>query len=389
MEIKQVSNLVNLATQEALGETELTVAEDLSNVVDIGTALFDANSIDAYVKSLINHIGRVIVVNRSYQGKLPKLLREGWEFGSVLEKVSIGMPASGDNESWELVDGAVYENSQFYKPTVTAKFFNKMETYEVDMSITELQVKQSFSNASELNAFVSAIFTAINNSMEVKIEQLERRIVNNMIGETIHNEYGSALLSSKSTVKAVNLLYEYNNEVNTGNSLTVDNCMHNADFIRYAVYRIGLTIDRLGELSTLFNIDGQPRFTPAERLNGIVLSEFVRDAEVYLYNAQNQMKDDYIRLADLDKIAFWQGSGTSFDFDDTSKINIKTTSGDTITTKGILACVYDRDAMMVCNKEQRVKSFYVPKAEFTNYFYKYDVAQYADTSENFVVFFIA
>lgn len=389
MEIKQVSNLVNLATQEALGETGLTVAEDLSNVVDIGTALFDANSIDAYVKSLINHIGRVIVVNRSYQGKLPSLLREGWEFGSVLEKISIGIPSSDTNESWELEDGAVYENSQFYKPVVTAKFFNKMETYEIDMSITEKQVKQSFTTAEQLNAFVSAIFNAINNSMEVKVEQLERRLLNNMIGETIHNEYGSALLSSKSGVRAVNLLYEYNTLVNTGSDLTTENCMHNPDFIRYCVYKIGLTIDRMSELSTLFNIDGQPRFTPADRLNGAVLSEFVRDAEVYLYNAQNQLRDDYIRLADLDKLAFWQGSGTTFSFADTSKINIKTTSGDNVSTSGILACVYDRDALMVCNKEQRIKSFYVPKAEFTNYFYKYDVAQYADTSENFVVFFIA
>ena len=64
MNVEQVYNLVNAATGEVLGETSL-VARDLSNVIDVGTAVFNANAVDAYVKSLVNHIGKVIFVNRS------------------------------------------------------------------------------------------------------------------------------------------------------------------------------------------------------------------------------------------------------------------------------------------------------------------------------------
>ena len=59
MEIKQVYQFVNDAASEAIGDAAV-IEEDLSNIVDVGTAIFDASAFDAYVKSLVNHIGKVI-----------------------------------------------------------------------------------------------------------------------------------------------------------------------------------------------------------------------------------------------------------------------------------------------------------------------------------------
>lgn len=67
MEIKQIFELANAATAEVLGQQNL-VQEDLGNLVDVGTQVINANSVDAYVRSLVNHIGRVIFVNRPYSG---------------------------------------------------------------------------------------------------------------------------------------------------------------------------------------------------------------------------------------------------------------------------------------------------------------------------------
>ena len=145
MEINQIYSLMNTVTSEILGKQEL-VAENLSNVVDIGNEIFNANAVDAYVKSLVNHIGRVIFVNRPYVGSVPSVLMDSWEFGSVLEKIQADLPNAVENESWELTDGHSYDPNIFYKPKVSAKFFNKKVTFEVDMSFTEMQVKQSFSS---------------------------------------------------------------------------------------------------------------------------------------------------------------------------------------------------------------------------------------------------
>lgn len=85
MEVKQIYTLMNSVSQEVLGKTDL-VKEDLTGIVDMGTEVFNQNAIDNYVKSLVNHIGKVVFVNRPYSGKVPSVLMDAWEFGSVMEK---------------------------------------------------------------------------------------------------------------------------------------------------------------------------------------------------------------------------------------------------------------------------------------------------------------
>ena len=70
MKVTQIYDLMNSVTEEILGESNL-VKEDLSNVVDLGVQIFDATSVDNYVKSLVDHIGKVIFVNRVYSGGAP------------------------------------------------------------------------------------------------------------------------------------------------------------------------------------------------------------------------------------------------------------------------------------------------------------------------------
>ena len=111
MEVKQIYELVNSATKEVLGKNDL-VANDLSNIVDVGTEIFDSNATDNYVKSLVNHIGKVIFVNRPYSGNVPSVLMDAWEFGSVLEKISADIPEAEENASWDLKDRESYDEER-------------------------------------------------------------------------------------------------------------------------------------------------------------------------------------------------------------------------------------------------------------------------------------
>lgn len=384
MEVKQVYSLVNAATSEVLGDSAL-LQEDLSNVVDIGTAVFNASAVDAYVKSLVNHIGKVIFVNRVYRGGAPSVLMDGWEYGSVLEKISIRMPNATENESWDLNDGESYDPNVFHAPQVKAKFFNKRVTFEVECSFTELQIKQSFSSATQLNGFVSAIYTAVEKSMTVKIDALVMRTINNMIGETIYDDYGGNSLSASSGIKAVNLLYKYNQEYSK--SLTASHALADPDFIRYASYIMGLYMARLSKISTLFNVGGEERFTPSDVLHVVMLADFKRSAEVFLQS--DTFHDNLVRLPDAEEVPYWQGSGTGYGFSDVSKVYISTASGHTVNTSGILGVMFDRDALGVTNLDRRVTTNYNPKAEFFNNWFKFDAGYFNDTDENFVVFFVA
>ena len=384
MEVKQIYDIMNTVTDEVLG-TENLVKEDLSNIVDVGTEIFNASAVDNYVKSLVNHIGKVVFVNRPYAGSAPSVLMDGWEFGSVLQKINAELPEAQENESWDLVDNASYDPNVFKKPQVSTKFFNKKVTFEIQMSFTEMQVKESFSSVEQLNGFMSMLYTAIDKSMTVKLDSLIMRTINNMIGETVYSEYGAANINSKSTTKAVNLLYLYNQQYNK--NLTAAAALTDPDFIRYAAYVIGMTANRMSKISKIFNVGGKDRFTPADYLHVVMLTDFKKAADVFLQSGT--FNDEFTRLPKAEEVPYWQGSGTAYAFADTSKVYIKTASGHDETITGVLGVMFDRDAVGVTNMNRRVTANYNPKAEFFNNWFKYDAGYFNDLNENFVVFFVA
>lgn len=390
MEVKQIYNLMNSVSKEVLGTEEL-VKEDLTGLVDLGNEVFNQNAVDNYVKSLVNHIGKVVFVNRPYAGKIPSVLMDAWEFGSVLEKISADLPEAEENKSWELTDGTDYSQDVFHKPQVTAKFFNSKVTFEVPVSITERQVKDSFSNAEQLNAFLSMIYNAVEKSITIKTDALIMRTINNMIAQTLLADsaaFGGDAgtdYTTASTARCVNLLKLYNDS--KGTTLTAAKALTDPDFIKFASYTIGLYTDRLASISNVFNIGGKPRFTPRENLHVVLLSDFEKAAHAYLYS--DTYNKEQVLLPNAESVPFWQGSGKKYEFGSTARINIKETGGKPVDISGVLGVMFDRDALGVCNLNRRVTTNYNAKAEFFNNYYKFDAGYFNDTNENFVVFFVA
>ena len=384
MKVAQIYDIVNTITKEVLGETAV-VNEDLSNIVDVGTQVFDANATDAYVRKLMNQVGKIVFVNRAYSGVVPSVLMDGWEYGSVVEKVRGELPEATENESWELTNGTSYDPNVFYQPTVTVKFYNSKTTFEVPVSITEKQVKQSFQNAEQLNSFISMIYNEVDKSMTIKIDELVMRTIDNFIAETVHAEYGSAALNTKSTTKAVNLLKLYNDKFNT--ELTADKALTTPEFIRFASLIMGTYKNRLARISRLFNIEKKARFTPADKLHVILLNDFVMAADTYLQS--DTYHNEFVKLPEASVVPYWQASGQNYDFADISKIDVKDSNGDTVQVTGILGVMFDHEALGVCNIDRRVTTNYNPKAEFFSNWYKFDAGYFNAFDENFIVFFVA
>lgn len=383
MTVAQIYDIINPITKEILGETAV-VNEDLSNIVDIGKELFDATEVDNYVKSLVNHIGRVIFVNRPYSGSAPSVLMDGWEYGSVLEKISAELPEATENESWELTDGASYDPNIFYKPKVSAKFFNKKVTFEIPMSFTEKQVKESFSNAGQLNGFLSMLYNAVDKAMTIKIDSLVMRTINNMIAETLHDLDATGNYTGTG-VRAVNLLKLYNDD--KGTTLTAEKSIKDPDFIRFASYIMGLYMERLSKISSLFNIGGKDRFTSRDLLHVILLSDFAKASDSF--SMSSTFHNEFVALPKGEIVPYWQGSGTDYSFNSVSSINVKIASGDTVNASGIIGVMFDRDALGVTNLDRRVTTNYNPKAEFFSNWYKFDAGYFNDMNENFVLFYVA
>ena len=130
MKVSQIYSLMNDITKEILGKTDV-VKEDLSNTVDLGTELFDNTSVDNYVKVLVDKVGRHVFVARKYNGRVPSVAMDAWEFGSVVEKVQADIPDAEVNDTWNLTDRQTYNQDMFYKSSVSAKLLNKRKKIKI------------------------------------------------------------------------------------------------------------------------------------------------------------------------------------------------------------------------------------------------------------------
>ena len=379
MKVTQLKDIVNSATSEVLGK-ENVIAEDLSNLVDVGNEIFNTDNVDNYVKKLIDRIGKTIFVNRLYAGGVPSVLMDSWEYGSVVEKISADMPVADENDSWSLQDGQTYSQDTFYQPKVSAKFFNSKVTFDVKLSFTTEQIKESFLSVNELNGFVSMLETGVKNSMTVKLDSLIMRTINNMAGQVLNNSNG---------LQKVNLLSLYNSA--SGQTLTVAKALMDKDFLKFASLTIKKYQARMTKMSTLFNAGGKARFTTTDNLHTVLLSDFADSAEVYLMS--DTYHNDTVSLPNHETVPYWQGSGTNYDFADVSAIDVKINDG-TKTAKevkqgGILGVMFDTNALGVSNLNQRTTTSYNARAEFYTNYYKMDAGYFNDLNENFVVFYIS
>lgn len=379
MNVQQIYELLNQITGELTGNENL-VTNDLTNVVDVGTAIFAATSVDNYVKSLVNKVGKVIAVNRPYKPPYPNIKRESWEYGSVLQKLRCAIPEAEANPSWNLQSGQGANQFLFTPPTVTQQFWNSKTTYDISMSFTEMQVKESFNSRSELMAFIGMIENAIQTSKTIKEKGLAEQAISNFMGEKIYNDNG-----------VVHLVTAYNDAYNPATPITMATAIYDPSFLRFASVQMMLYKDRLKDASNVFNMGTVPTFTPEEYLHVVVNSEFAKSVEAYM--TADTYHDAMVALPNYDTVNFWQsikdtvqGETSYYGFSTTTSIQITTSAGHDVTKGGIVAVMFDRDAIMLCNENDRVTTAYNAKQEFVNNFYKFDISLFNDTAENGIVF---
>ena len=378
MKVTQIKDLVNNSLKEVNGSSTL-LKEDLSNVVDIGKELLNNDDIDNFVKKLVDRVGKTVFNDRVYQGSAPSVLMDAWEYGSVVEKIDSDLPKVEENDSWKLEDGKSYDQDIFYQPKVSAKFFNSKVTFDIPMSFTKTQVESAFSSATELNSFISMLMVKTQNAMTVNLDGLIMKTINNFTANVINAKKG---------MQVVNLLDMYNKTAPT--KVTVDNALTSPDFIKFANLTINTYRDRLTKMSTLFNEAGLNKFTPVDNQHLVILSDLASASKVYLES--DTYNQDNVKINNYDTVPYWQGSGTTYNFKDTSKIDVAIKDGaqtKEVIQTGILGVLFDTSALGVSCQNPRTTTAVNARAEFYTNFNKYDAMYYNDLNENFVVFMIA
>lgn len=392
MKITQLASLLNgtLETTGILDQVtgEAAVAtEDLSNVVDIGKLVLDYTGVsnanfDSFMRNLIDQVGKVMFVDRTYTSQAPNILKDGWEYGSILEKVRCEVPDARDNATWDLFNypvehGAAYPDPfELSKPSATAKFFNSKATYEVPITLTDVQLREAFQSAAQFGSFISMIENRIAMKITLCNDGLIMATIANLMGQKIAAEHN-----------VVNLLELYN--AVAANTTTAAKALSDKEFLRFASKTIGQYKKYLAGASTKYNEGGYLTFTPADRLKFIANTEFSKALDSYLYS--DTYHNEFVTLPGYEEVAYWQGQGEADGDGDRMKIDVTVDVNGTPTDVeqgGIVAVMFDDEAAAVCNTNYRVTSQYNGRGEYTNYFYKWDAMYMNDVLENCVVFII-
>lgn len=379
MNITQAYTYVNTATREILGEGVL-VAQDLSNIVDVGTAFANlSGGYDSFYKSLVDQIGKMWFVNRPYKGVYAKLFMDGWRFGSIVGKTQGELMDAEEDPSWNIVNGASYDPWVVNLPVVSQKFYNKMTPFRIKQSLPRQQIEQSFRSADEMNKFLAMLETNVNNSIEVKLESLARACVNNLIGATIHGN---------NSARVIHLLTDYASD--SGITLTATQALLDEDFLKYAVGRILDYKDFLKSYTSVLNEGGKARHTPEDLQHFVCLSTFANRCKTNLRS--NTFHDDLVALTKYEEIAYWQGIGTSLAFADRSKIKETCVLDDGTTASvdqaNIVAVMFDDEACGLLQPRREVDTDYNKEAKFYQSWHDVQSRWFNDFNENAVVFIL-
>ena len=397
MKITQLKSILNGAVGKTgiidqVTGTAPVANEDLSNIVDIGKAVLDYTgesneNYDSFMRNLIDQVGKNVIVNRTYTSQAPNIIKDSWEYGSIMQKVRVNLPDVEENATWDLFNypksgGAAYPDPfELSKPSVTAKFYNSKNTYEIPITLTDYQLREAFQSASQFGSFIAAIENRIRVKQTLCNDGLIMATINNLIGETLSGHGG----------KVVNLLTAYNTATNS--TLTAATALTNTEFLRFAAMTIAKYKKYVAQASSKYNAGNYITFTPADKLKFIANTEFAKAMDAYLY--ADTYHNEFVELNGYNEVPFWQGSGTADGDRLTVDVVVSYTTDQgasataSVKNTGVLAVMFDDEAAAVCNENYRTTSIYNPRGEYTNYFYKYDAMFMNDVEENCVVFTIA
>lgn len=375
--INQIYSIVNSVASQSMGSAAIS-AVDASSFIALGNSVLSSQTnTDAYLNTLVDRIGKTIFSIRAYQAADRDIVREPFEYGCILQKIYVDMPEARVNNSWNI--GAQNYTPEFapvIKPTVKQKLFNAISTWEVAVTIPDEILKTAFTSETAMAVFIDAIFTAMENMMQLAME--------NNINIT-RAAFIARKLNANNTCGAINLLANYN-ELTSG-SLTVATCLRDLGFLKYASQQIKLWTDRMVKMSTLFNDEaGYKRHTPKDLQVLDVLADFATSSDIYLQ--ANTYHDELVKMPYYNVVPYWQGSGEGYAFANTSAVNIKIDANTTVNKSGVLAVLFDHDAMGVTIKDRRATTERNNHDEYTNYYNKANIGYFNDMSENGIVFYI-
>lgn len=399
-----VYSFLNDVCKQTTGFEGVSV-KDAQDLVRLGNDVLSSDTnVENFFGTIYDLTAKSIVNVRPYSAKVKSLMMDTFTFGAIMRKIYVDPMKSRPSESWDIDDnngaGKEYTPIFIVKPTVKMKVFSGINTWEIDTSVPDVQIRSAFRSAEEMAVLIDAIYTALENSMQLDLEVMAQTVYGTMIANRIIYEKNPDNVTRTNKARVlVDLRDEYNKfygleSGDAGYLATADDCNRTPEFYRFASKTINDVIGYMEQMSGTFNTDGYLRHTPKEQLRVTMIHDFVSSFSAYLQS--DVWHNELTKLPNYVETNFWQGSGD--DWTETRKIALKVKSnytadgeekGYSVTQDGVVCVISDVEAMGMTIDNQRRKAVYDPRHEVTAIYEKADKGYFVDPSENCVVFVVA
>ena len=343
--IKQKYSVVNDAIADAMGKNGSISTLNTTDLVSLGKSLANMGLLEGWYAAMANRIVKTVYFVRVYGQRQRSVLRDEHEYGAFVQKVYYKAPDFVANPEYGIPQAPVspateytYNQSSPYDVSavveVTASVFGGQGTLALEFVRPIDQIRTAFLSEAEMIRFIDGLYVAADNKIKMAEEELTDLAVNTAIAYDVDNNL------------VRNLLTEYNALLpDDATPLTADEAVRDADFLRFACMEIGQTIDFMGEMSTIYNVEGYETFTDRENLVLELLGFFEKSLEVNL-QADTFHKELVSLGTGFEIVPRWQRLKNSVaqDFESISSIKIQNSainSGNAITIKGIVAFLHD------------------------------------------------
>lgn len=382
---------VRAAYEQALGDgavDTIDLSDFCQNGVAYDTLIANNACKDQFFKALIAQNLKTVFLSSDYSQEYEDPFFEDAEkFGAIVQMVSAKAPAVQESHAWqEFVSGTskVGEYVVFI-PEISSAYIGRSTTWELPFALSDEQTLTAFKNESELSQFNAFIQMTIKNAITQHLEDCNRLNVAHFMAEKIH--YAGS--QGATGVHVINLRALYEAETGDTTITTAEEFLADDKCMRFAAEKLDEYSGYFRAQSTMFNIDGEEKFTPRSRQVLQVLQKFEsRMRSVSYADAYNM---EFVKLPGHMTVPFWQGFGSNagaVDFDNVSAIDVKTASGDTVKKSGIVAFLADKWAIMHTIQSRRTAVQRFDPEALTMYFMQHKDQRWNNLSMNALVFTI-
>lgn len=388
MAYSQIYGIVNDVTEQAIGESAISVVDSTTMAQVGGQILGTLNTltIETFMNGLFGTIYKTRIKSKRYNPlERFNAYRDAEDFGLYLRKIQrTHILDAKENSSFKAQDWSYYNGS--LTENWSDRIFGAIGGFETEPVIKPLkQLARCFKNPAEMAEFIDMLDIGMFNDISCHMESTETIARATAIGSCF-----------ASTNTAIDLGAIYNTV--TGKATSKTNWWYDADFIRFMVVEMKRIIPRLMSMNRIYNNEGADRFSREEDLVIELHSDFKAGMDGFL---ENTLIEKFIKLPTVIEVSRWQAIGTDVSASDTHKIAIQndnlnvdttafsdfTTDGKNIEIDGIVAFVHD-DRYALTVDDLRTVSAVNKLQEMSTSVTKYDCGYAIDTSEQAIVFYV-